>query len=333
MIRWVICLCILAICNGAFSQQFGGFPPSVKWKQIDTDTARIIFQHGVEAEAQRIATLVHKAAADTPFYMGPGMHKINIVLHNQTTLANGYVGLAPFRSEYYLVPPSDVFEFGNLPWYENLAVHEYRHVQQYNNFRNGLSKGFYFVFGENGLAFANSLTVPDWFYEGDAVHSETALTTQGRGRLAFFLSGYNSLWREDKNYNWMKLRNGSLKDYVPDHYQLGYLLVNYGYLKYGNDFWKKVTYDATSFKGLFYPFQKAVKRYTGLDYKHFCEAALSYYKEKQGAAKDTENKKTKTVTSYYYPQYVSADSLLYLKTAYNKRPAFYILDKNGEHRI
>src|ERR1700712_1876733 len=147
--RIIFFLFLIIVSERSFSQQFGGFPPSVKWKQINTDTARIIFQQGAAWQAQRIATLVHKAAADTPFYMGPGFHKINIVLHNQTTLANGYVGLAPFRSEYYLVPSSDVFEFGNLPWYENLAVHEYRHVQQYNNFNNGLSKGFYYVFGEN----------------------------------------------------------------------------------------------------------------------------------------------------------------------------------------
>ena len=67
----------------------------------------------------------------------------------------------------------------------------------------------------------------------------------------------------------MKLRNGSLKDYVPDHYNLGYLLVNYGYEKYGLDFWGKVTKDASAFKGLFYPFQKAIKRHAGVNYQTF----------------------------------------------------------------
>src|SRR5207302_959176 len=123
------------------AQQFGAFPPYFKWKQIDSDTVRIIYMPAAGEQARRIATLVLKAASDTPFAIGTRIRKINIVLHNQTTLANGYVGLAPFRSEYYLVPGSNVFEFGNLPWQENLALHEYRHVQQYNNFRNGASKG------------------------------------------------------------------------------------------------------------------------------------------------------------------------------------------------
>lgn len=330
-LAWII-LCFLFFQHLS-AQQFGGFPPSTKWRQINTDTARIIFTPGAEWQAQRIATLINKAAADTPFALGSVLKKINVVLHSQTTLANGYVALAPFRSEFYLVPGSNVFDFGNLPWYENLALHEYHHVQQYNNFRNGLSNGFYYLFGEQGLALANALAIPDWFFEGDAVHTETALTTQGRGRLSNFLSGYNSLWLERKNYSWLKLRNGSLKDYVPDHYQLGYLLVNYGYMKYGNQFWKNVTHDASAFKGLFYPFQKAIKEYSGVDYKIFRNDALDFYKQKLGNPQEEHVEKNKTVTNYYFPQYISAGSMLYLKSAYNKLPAFYIKDKNGEHKI
>ena len=328
----ILALC-LGMCSIALAQNFGGFPPSTRWKQINTDTARIIYTKGAEAEAERIATLIHRQAADKTFSLGNKLRKINVVLQSRTTLANGYVGLAPFRSEYYLVPASNNLEFGNLPWHENLALHEYRHVQQYSNFNHGLSKGFYYLFGEQGLALANALSIPDWFFEGDAVHAETAYTEQGRGRLPLFLSGYNSLWLEGKNYSWMKLRNGSMKDYVPDHYQLGYLLANYGYLKYGPEFWGKVTQDASAFKGLFYPFQRAVKKYSGVDYKTFRNDAFQYYREKLGVKKETRASTHTRVANYYFPQYISKDSLLYLKTAYNKIPAFYIRDSKGEHRL
>ena len=331
--RYPFYLLIFFFSTYVHAQQFSGFPPSFRWQQINTDTARIIFTKGAEWKAERIASLIHRAAADTPFAIGSRLRKINIVLHNHTTLANGYVGYAPFRSEYYLVPSSNVFEFGNLPWYENLALHEYRHVQQYNNFRNGLSNGFYYLFGEQGMAFANAITVPDWFFEGDAVHAETALSEQGRGRLNNFLSGYNSLWLYRKNYSWMKLRNGSLKDYVPDHYQLGYLLTNYGYLRYGPDFWQKVTHDGIAFKGLFYPFQAAVKKYSGLDYKTFRKEALGFYKQKLEGASEKDSAATKNVTRYFFPQYVGIDSLLYLKTAYNKLPAFFLRTNGKENKL
>lgn len=323
------------ISTGSFAhaQQFGGFPPSTKWKQINTDTVRIIFTPGAEEQANRIATLIHKAALDTPFALGSRLKKVNILLQSHTTLANGYVALAPFRSEFYLVPGSNVYEFGNLPWQENLAIHEYHHVQQYANFNHGLSRGFYYLFGEGGLALANAISIPDWFFEGDAVHSETALTMQGRGRLPNFFSGYNSLWLEGKNYSWMKLRNGSFKDYVPDHYRLGYLLVNYGYLKYGPSFRKNVTQDAADFKGLFYPFQHAVKKYAGVDYSTFRRQALDFYKEKLGGAKDSTARQTKTVTNTYFAQPAGGDSIIYLKSAYNRIPCFYILDRHGEHLL
>ncbi|HEY1115762.1 MAG TPA: hypothetical protein VGE66_19495, partial [Chitinophagaceae bacterium] len=123
------------------AQQFGGFPPSYKWKQINTDTVRVIYTPGARREAQRIATILHRMA-DAANQLGDQTGKINVVLHGNTTLANGYVALAPFRSEYYLVPGSNPFDFGNLAWADQLAVHEYRHVQQYNNFNRGLSKAF-----------------------------------------------------------------------------------------------------------------------------------------------------------------------------------------------
>ena len=59
---------------------------------------------------------------------------------------------------------------------------------------------------------------------------------------------------------------------------LASLMVNYGYEKYGSDFWGKVIKDAASFKGLFYPFQHAIKKHTVLDYKTFRKQAFDHYK-------------------------------------------------------
>lgn len=323
----------LLISQLLHAQQFGGFPPSTQWKQINTDTARVIFTPGAELQASRIATLINRAAADTLLSLGDKLRKINIVLQSRTTSANGYVALGPWRSEYYMIPGSNIFDFGSLPWHEQLALHEYRHVQQYNNFNNGITKGFYFLFGEQGQAFANAITIPDWFFEGDAVHTETALTPSGRGRLSYFLSGYNSLWLEKKNYSWQKLRNRSMKDYVPDHYQLGYLLANYGYLRYGDQFWKNVTSDASRFKGLFYPFQKSIRKYAGVDYKTFRKQAFEFYKSRLGKATDSTVRNNRKVTDYYYPQLIGRDSILYVKRSYDRIPAFYISDPNGEHKI
>jgi hypothetical protein len=346
------------------AQQFGGNPPSIKWRQINTDTARIIFPGEMDSTAQRISSIVHWLAKNNPAPLGHRLYKVNIVLQTQTTIANGYVSLAPFRSEYFLTPSLNNFELGSISWPEALAVHEFRHVQQFNNFRNGISNAAYYLFGESGLLVLTGAAVPNWFYEGDAVYNETITTNQGRGRIPFFLNDYKSLWLANKNYSWMKLRNGSLKDYVPNHYPLGYLMVNYGREKYGLDFWTKVTKDASAFKGLVYPFQKAVKKYSGVSYKVFREQAFEYYKAMTpGARPELQNLNTsaslsagsasqgtinrsdeagiknitqlnkKFVTNYFFPYQAGSDSLLYLKNSYRHRSAFFIKDVNGEHRL
>ena len=333
------------------AQEFGGNPPSVRWKQINTDTARIIFPEGRDSAAHRIASIIHFLAARNNS-LGTRRDKINIVLQNQSTIANGYVGLGPYRSEFFLTPSFNNFELGSIEWAEGLALHEYRHVQQFSNFRTGISKAMYYLFGEEGLAVAINASVPDWFYEGDAVYNETVHSGQGRGRIPFFTNQYKSLWNAGKNYTWMKLRNGSMKDYVPNHYPLGYLLVNYGYEKYGTDFWKKVTQDAASYKGLFYPFQKAIKTHANVDYKTFRKEAFDHYKlnsdmqqesppeaeEKINLGTEAGEQKISTptlshVTNYFFPYQIDDGSLLYLKSSYRKRPAFVVKDKSGEHML
>ena len=178
--------CFLLCTTLLKAQQFGGFPPSTKWQQINTDTARIIFEKAVDSQAQNVAAIIHKANLLNPNPLGNKVRPINIVLHKNTTVANGYVALGPFRSEYYLIPGSNIFEFGSTPWQQTLAVHEYRHVHQYANFNKGLSKIASVLFGQEGQAFMNGVAIPDWFFEGDAVHSETIQTLQGRGRAPLF---------------------------------------------------------------------------------------------------------------------------------------------------
>jgi hypothetical protein len=325
------------------AQEFGGHPPSHTWKQLNTDTVRIIFPPGLDSQANRVASIVHYLAQRSSggpesISLGNKLKKINIVLQNQTTIANGYVGLGPFRSEFYLTPAFDNFQSGSVGWADQLAVHEYRHVQQFNNFNNGISKLMQYLFGEEGYSLAINASVPDWFYEGDAVYNETVLTGQGRGRLPQFLNAYPSLWQASKKYSWMKLRNGSLKDYVPNHYYLGYLLVNYGRIKYGPAFWTKVTADASAYKSLIYPFQAAIKKYAGVDYQTFRKDAFAFYKKDIARVSASRDEyvfpvKKKYVTSYYFPYQAGEDSLVYLKTSYQHRPAFYIKDKKGEHQL
>jgi len=314
-----------------FSQTFGGEPSSVKWKQINTPDSRIIFPAGLDSVATRITNIISHIKDSTERTIGGRSKKINLVLHNQTTVANAYVGLAPFRSEFYLTPNQNSFELGSLPWPDQLTIHEYRHVEQYNNFDVGLSKVMRGLFGQEGQVLANDAAIPNWFFEGDAVFNETNVSKQGRGSLPAFFNAYRSLWGEGKNYSWMKLRNGSLKDFVPDHYALGYLLVSYGREKYGDQFWKNVTHDAAAYKSLFYPFQHAIKKYAGVDYVTFRNDAFNFFK-KEASPGLSMGRELGTFRDEQFPTFTEDGSLIFVKSTFKQNPEFVIRKANGDER-
>lgn len=337
--RNIAALIFFLICfHFSFAQNFGGNPSSLKWKQINTDTARVIFPAGMDSVANRVANIVHTIQRNYSNTIGNKIDKINIVLQKDGTVSNGYVALDPYRSEFYLTPPQDALELGAQNWSDNLAVHEFRHVQQYSNFNTGLTKTAGVLFGQNGRAVAMSGAVPDWFFEGDAVYNETMLSRQGRGRLPLFLNGYKTLYADNRQYNFMQLRNGSYKNYIPNHYQLGYLLVAYGREKYGDDFWKKVTQDAAAYKNLFYPFQHAVQKHSGLAFNTFFQNAISSYNTQWGEQSFTEpiwltGSEKNNVVDYKYAYPTGNDNVVVLKRTNKDIPRLYMRYSNGTENL
>jgi hypothetical protein len=330
----ILLLLLLFAVTDLKAQEFGGNPPSIKWKQVNTPAAKVIFPAGLDSAGMRVANIVQQMNGPIQPTIGYKQKQVSIVLQNQTTIANAYVGLAPFRSEFYLTPNQNSFDIGSLPWNEQLAIHEFRHVQQYNNFNVGLSRVLHTVFGEGGQALAYNLAIPNWFFEGDAVFNETHVSEQGRGRLPYFLNGYRALWDADRNYSWMKLRNGSYLDYTPDWYPLGYMMVAYGREKYGDTFWKDVTHDAAAYKGLFYPMQKAIGKYSGVDFEQFRGDALNHFERIY--ADDISNKPADNqhfIADLEYPAYVNDHTLIYMKSTYDHLPQFIINTDGREKSI
>ena len=322
------------------AQNLGGHPASLKWSQINNDMVRVIFPQGLDSQANRINNIVRLFDNFTMPTIGTNQRKWNIVLLNQTTIPNAYVRLAPVISELNMLPGQDNFSTGSLRWDDNLIIHENRHMQQFANFNNGLTKVFSFFLGQEGQLLANGITIPNYFFEGDAVWQETLVSAQGRGRMPSFYNGLRALETSDKKYSWMKLRSGSLKDYTPDHYQLGYQLVAYGNEQYGTDFWRKVTTDAVKFKRLFFSFNKAIERYSGKTYKQFRQDALHYFNEKTIVQKDNAGSalnfitpvKKNTVADYLFPAYVSDDTILVTKQSYKQINSFYLI-VNGKEEL
>ena len=207
------------ISHSVFSQIFSEEqnPLSVKWRQINAAGFKIIYPTELEKEAQRMANTLPYIYPYVGGSLGVKKTTIPLLLQNQGVIANGFVQLGPKKSEFYTTPPQ---QFDSQDWLNNLAVHELRHVAQFDKLTGGKTRPFpelaYFAwFG---------LSLPIWFFEGDAVTTETALTNAGRGRQPSWIMPYRASLLEGKSFSYSKANFGSQKDLTPGYYQLGYLM-------------------------------------------------------------------------------------------------------------
>lgn len=227
---------------GSLSAQYydwGQNPASVKWKQMQGDNGKIVFPSYYEAQANKLLHYMDSVRSKVGYGFKYGPMKIPLVTHTQNFSPNGLVVLAPKRMEFIVTPPTSTYA---TPWLKQLTVHEYRHSVQYSNMNRGFIKGMSYVLGEQGSLFGVTF-FPVWMMEGDAVLTETQFTTCGRGLQPSFTIEYRAMALEgDKKYAADKYFSGSFKDYMPDHYQLGYQIMSYAYTKYGENIWDKVAW-------------------------------------------------------------------------------------------
>lgn len=149
--------------------EFEQSPPFIKWRQINTPLYRLIYPETLEKDAQFTANLLNKSMPLIGENIRTKPRKMPILLRNQSVISNGFVQLSPRRSEFFTTAPQHA---DPTNWLTSLAIHEYRHVVQFDKMTPKPP------FELLGLAFFG-VTLPPWFYEGDAVLTETLLTEGG----------------------------------------------------------------------------------------------------------------------------------------------------------
>ncbi|MFC1733362.1 TolB family protein [candidate division KSB1 bacterium] len=254
-------LCTM-LCYHARAQYYlpGQDPASTKWNQIETTHFKIIFPHNFEVKAKLIANYIEKCYPLVTHNLKVKPKKISLVLHNQTVYANAFVGWAPKRMEFYTCPPQDQYAHD---WLKQLSLHEYRHVIHYNKMNQGFTKILSILLGEQIIAGVLGVFVPFWFIEGDAVLTETLHSNSGRGRMASFEMPIRAQVLEKGSYSYDKASYGSFRNFVPDHYILGYQLVSQGRKIYGKDIWNDALNNVARKPFLIIPFSSSLKKTTG----------------------------------------------------------------------
>ncbi|MCF7949156.1 MAG: hypothetical protein K9M94_11275 [Spirochaetia bacterium] len=251
------------------------YPAGTDWKQVSTPHHRLIFPEGYEEEALRAAGLTDHLWAPLQKDFGIRVPPLPLVLNTHRQVSNGYVTLAPRHSEWYAFNSQQQFA-GPVDWYSLLALHEGRHAVQFSALNRGFTRFARWAAGEYGWAFFSMYSMPLWYFEGDAILSETAFSSGGRGRSATFHRELRASVGEDRPVSYSQAYLGSYRSHFPNHYHLGYPLVTYIRLTYGEDAWNRIIEKTARFS--FWPlrFHSAVKQVTGRSLRRVYRDALEY---------------------------------------------------------
>ncbi len=338
----------------AFSQiidQLGQSPSKLKWKQIQTPHFRIVFPGEMEKDAQRTANALMNAYNDVARSLGVLPRKIPIVMQNQTTDNNAFVTSEGRRAEFFSTPPQNPNDMGMNNWFDELSLHEYRHVVQQDQSIVGWGKYMFYLFGNSGTSIMQGMTNPWWFWEGDAVGCESAMGYGGRGRIPSFDLTFRTQLLSRGAFSYMKASCGSMKDAIPNHYLFGYLMTTYDKNHYGADVWDKVLTRTYKKPPLPFSFSHSIKKVTGMNAKETYSAMIRELKElwgkqlqdvKETPAEYFHHPSEKVFVNYKFPQYLpdgnivvekaglETGSFLAYKSSIVDQSQFVLLTKDGK---
>ena len=313
-------------------------PPGLDWRQIQTKRFKIVFPEAITADAQRVANTLEHIYGPVSKTL-PGQQKpLEVALFNQSTLPNGFVALAPRRSVWFSTPAQDAGLISG-EWYQTLAIHELRHVVQFDRMRRGFVRLAWALSGETGEAVISNLLTPLWLWEGDAVGIETALSETGRGRNPQFALDIRALLLAGRRYSYYKAQHGSYRDWYPDYYPLGYFLTTYVKRRYGPETWNKVMGSTANWAFHPFTFSLALKKHTGASASQIYEqtmdelAGLWQAQQKNLSvtpARELAGQRRSGVwTNYKYPQPLADGSVLASKSGLADTAALVRLYPDG----
>ena len=346
LLHILLLLCALGFAHEASAQYYtwGSDPAGLKWSTIRTPDVRMIYPDTVSAVARRTLFYIRTVRPDIAFGFRHGPMRIPFVMHPENFQSNGLVMYLPKRVEFLTSPAIDGY---SMPWYKQLVAHEYRHAVQYNNLDRGVIRALSYILGQQGSTIG-LLCMPIWAMEGDAVMSETAMSSFGRGLQPSFSLGYRAMGRVGRDRKDTRDRRnidkwfcGSYRDYIPDHYELGYQICSYAYDRYGEVVWDKVARYGSRNPYVLATTRVALEKYYDTNVSRLFRETfdvLERHWESLPQVEDSAEPLTPmpagNYTTYQWPLPLDAASALALKTDYDRPSRFVRLDtRTGEEEV
>ena len=317
---------------------WGADAAALRWKHLRTEDVRVVFPDTASALAHRTLYYIQAVRPTITHGFSHPPLKIPFVLHTENFQSNGLVMWMPKRIEFLTTPSVDSY---SMPWVKQLVAHEYRHAVQYNNLNRGLIRILSYLIGQQGST-VGLLFMPLWALEGDAVMNETEMSSYGRGRQPRFTIEYRAL-----GYEVLRRRNcdkwfcGSFRDFVPDHYQMGYQMVAYGYDRYGDGIWDKtLRYGVRNAYMLTFSTSVALRKFYGTgEGILFRDAFADLNRFWDSLPKVTDSGRTltplpeKNYTTYTHPVSLNDTPLVALKTDFDRPSRLVAVDsRTGRER-
>jgi len=336
----MLIMSLLALTRaGAQYYDTGQDPASLRWMQIRTSHFRIIFPEDFGSEARRYATLLEDSY-ERLSAIYPGVRtNVPVIIHNHSMQSNGYVSWAPRRMELFPLPGQD-----NLPLHPatQLAVHETAHVLQLGSLnQEGLGRVLRWLTGEQAVALS-AVEIPLWAFEGEAVYAETVTGLSGRGRSNAFIRGARALATSPGGlYGYDKMLAGSYKNFTPDHYVFGYLMINH-LRRNDPDTWQTMT------SGIFNswylnPVNAGLRNRSGLTKKRLYDSTFAsletlwneYIPDDVRDYPSLNVPRRKDYISHFTPHRLADGKIISLRTSMSDPSRFVITDPiNGtEHNV
>ncbi|HZP47302.1 MAG TPA: hypothetical protein VFB07_02125 [Vicinamibacterales bacterium] len=157
------------------------FDPALRFRTLTTDHFVISFHQDEADTAGRLAAIAEDTwRALQSALAAPPPRRTQVVLVDQTDLANGYATPIPYDTVViYATWPAGSEFIGNVDdWLRVAFTHEFTHVVHLDR-SGGWARVVRGVFGRTTLAFPN-LFLPTWQVEGLATYEESAITGLGR---------------------------------------------------------------------------------------------------------------------------------------------------------
>ena len=334
----VLFLCALGVAPKARAQYYtwGSDPTGLKWSTIRTPDVRMIYPDTVSGVARRTLFYIRTVQPDISYGFRHGPMRIPFVMHPENFQSNGLVMYLPKRVEFLTSPAIDGY---SMPWYKQLVAHEYRHAVQYNNLNRGVIRALSYILGQQGSTIG-LLCMPIWAMEGDAVMSETAMSSFGRGLQPSFSMGYRAMGRVGRDYKGRRDRRnidkwfcGSYRDYIPDHYELGYQICSYAYARYDENVWDRVAWFGSRNPYMLATTRIALEKYYGTNVRELFRETFDALERHWDSLPRTGDSAAPLVampegnyTTYQWPLPLSDTTVLVLKTDYDRPSRFVRLD-------